>query len=386
MSDTPLAKPRLTTLEFVELPSTREKMAKVQTQVLDPEKVVRLTLNAMQKTPKLKAATMESMLGCMMTATSLGLEPNTVLEHAWILPYQNRRKGMDGKWYSTLEAQFMVGYRGYVALAYRFPDLAILHADAISANDAYESYISSAVESATFFKHQKNLKDPGDPIGSYCFTRLNRGGRGMDIVTELPKAEIELIRERSETYKALKSRLNSGSAAEAAKAQKNFDETPWNMWWRSMYAKSAIRRHVKQFPLTAEMSAAVAIEDAADTGMLDITKMGDPETVRAVIHGEAEPTIEDVEFEETPRLDAGDDAGGSEPEQEKKTTRKRTVRPKKDAAADPKPESEAAEDGGKAPALAETEHADPTTGAASRRGTAERSGACQRRGQRQPVR
>ena len=357
MADTALAKPRLTTLEFVELPSTRAKMAKVQTKVLDPEKVVRLTLNAMQKIPKLKATTLESMLGCMMTATSLGLEPNTVLEHAWIIPYANRRKGRDGKWYSIVEAQFMVGYRGYVALAYRFPDLDMLHADAICDKDDYESYISSAVASATFFKHQKNLKDPGEPIGSYCFTRLNRGGRGMDVVTELPKAEIELIRERSETYKALKSRLNTGSAADIAKAEKNFEETPWNMWWRSMWAKSAIRRHVKQFPLTAEMSAAVAIEDAADTGMLDITKMGDPETVRAVMHGETEPPIEDVEFEETPPLDVGEDARDPEPPPE--PVKKTRGRPKKDAAADPKPEPEAAEASGKAPPLAETEHADP---------------------------
>ena len=349
MADTALAKPRMTTLEFVEHPSTRAKMALVQTNALDPEKVVRLTLNAMQKTPKLKATTMESMLGCMMTATSLGLEPNTVLEHAWIIPYQNRKKGKDGRWFSLLEAQFMVGYRGYVELAYRFDDLAMLHADAICDNDVYESYISSAVESATFFKHQKALKDPGEAIGSYCFTRLNRGGRGIDIVTELPKEEIELIRERSETYKALKSRLTSGSAKDVAKAQKNFEETPWNMWWRSMWAKSAIRRHVKQFPLTAEMSAAVAIEDAADTGMLDITQMGDPETVQAVVHGETEPPIVDIEHEETPRLEAVEDEGETEPEPAKKTTRPRAARKKKEAVVDPKPEpeTEAAEDGGR---------------------------------------
>ena len=178
MSDTPLAKPRLTTLEFVELPSTREKMAKVKTDALNPEKVVRLTLNAMQKTPKLKATTLESMLGCMMTATSLGLEPNTVLEHAWIIPYANRKKGKDGQWYSLLEAQFMIGYRGYVALAYRFPDLAMMRADAICANDAYESYISSEVDTATFFKFQKNLRDPGEPIGVVSASRGCRGAAG----------------------------------------------------------------------------------------------------------------------------------------------------------------------------------------------------------------
>ena len=65
MTDTELAKPRMTTLEFVELPSTREKLSKVATKVLDPEKVVRLTLNAMSKTPKLRATTLDSMLGCM---------------------------------------------------------------------------------------------------------------------------------------------------------------------------------------------------------------------------------------------------------------------------------------------------------------------------------
>ena len=67
----------------------------------------------------------------------------------------------------------MIGYRGYVELAYRFDGLTLLHADAICDNDLYESYISSEVETATFFKHQKNLRDPGEPIGAYCFTRLH---------------------------------------------------------------------------------------------------------------------------------------------------------------------------------------------------------------------
>ena len=128
------------------------------------------------------------------------------------------------------------------------------------------------------------------------------------MVTELPGDEIRQIRERSETYRSLRTRLNEAkSDKDRAKAQKTFDETPWVMWWRSMYAKSAIRRHVKQFPLTAEMSAAVAIEDATDTGMLDVTQMGDPEVLRAVVHGETEPPIQDLEFEETPPLDAGED-------------------------------------------------------------------------------
>ena len=361
MADTALAKPRLTTLEFVELPATREKLAMVATKALDPEKVVRLTLNAMSKTPKLRATTLDSMLGCMMTAAALGIEPNTVLEHAWILPYQNRKKNQAGQWFSVIEAQFMIGYRGYVALAYRFDGLDMLHADAICDKDLYESYISSEVETATFFKHQKNLRDPGEPIGAYCFTRLSRSGRSADLVTELPKAEIELIRERSETFRALRTRAGTGkNDADKVKSQKNFDETPWNMWWRSMWAKSAIRRHVKQFPLTPELSAAVAIEDATDIGALDIGRMGDPEMVRAVIHGETEPPLlEGDAYEETPALDAGEGKEGPEPVVEPE--KKKRGRPKKDAKAEPKPANVLKpEDDGPAPPLAASEHTDPS--------------------------
>ena len=296
-----------------------------------------------------------------MTATALGIEPNTVLEHAWILPYQNRKKNQDGQWYSLIEAQFMIGYRGYVELAYRFDGLTLLHADAICDKDLYESYISSEVETATFFKHQKNLRDPGGPIGAYCFTRLNRSGRSADLVTELPKAEVELIRERSETFRALRTRAGTGkNDAEKAKSQKVFDETPWNMWWRSMWAKSAIRRHVKQFPLTPEMTAATAIEDAADIGALDIGRMGDPEMARAVVHGETEPPlIEDAAYEETPALDAGE--GREDPEPAAAPEKKKRGRPKKDATADPKPaEDPKPEKESPAPPLAAAEHTDPS--------------------------
>ena len=348
-------------MEFVELPATREKLAKVATKALDPEKVVRLTLNAMSKTPKLRATTLDSMLGCMMTATALGIEPNTVLEHAWILPYQNRRKNQQGQWYSVIEAQFMIGYRGYVELAYRFPDLSLLRGDVICEKDIYESYISSEVDTSTFFKFQKNLKDPGGPIGAFCYMRMMRSGERVDAVTELPYDEVIQIRERSETFRALRSRVETAkTAGEKAKAQKTFDETPWNLWWRSMWAKSAIRRHVKQFPLTPEMTAAAAIEDATDIGTLDIARMGDPELVRAVVAGETgPPQIEDAAYEETPALDAGE--GREDPEPEAEPKKRKPGRPKKDATADPKPAEEPKpEDDGPAPPLAASEHADPS--------------------------
>ena len=79
---------------------------------ITPERFTRMALSALNNTPKLRECTQISFLAALMNAAQLGLEPNTVLGEAYLIPFKNK---------GVMECQFQVGYRGLINLAYRRP-------------------------------------------------------------------------------------------------------------------------------------------------------------------------------------------------------------------------------------------------------------------------
>lgn len=70
--------------------------------VITPERFTRMVLTAVSTNPELANCTQESFLGAMMSAAQLGLEPNTPLGQAYIIPFYN------GK-HKVKEAQMQIG-------------------------------------------------------------------------------------------------------------------------------------------------------------------------------------------------------------------------------------------------------------------------------------
>ena len=62
------------------------QIAKALPSVLTPERFSRMVLTALAKTPKLAECTPASFVGSMLTAAQLGLEPNTPLGQAYLIP------------------------------------------------------------------------------------------------------------------------------------------------------------------------------------------------------------------------------------------------------------------------------------------------------------
>ena len=299
---TQLAEARTPMLEYVSQPNVRASLAKVCTDVLSPEKVVRLSLNVMQANPALQSCSKLSMLGCMMTAAGLGLEPNTPLQHAWIIPYENN-KNIGGQWQKVMEAQFMIGYRGFVDLMWRSEHLELLILGAARARDEFDSYVSSDVEGGTFFKFRKRLDgERGDLVAAFCYSQTG-GKRGVGkMATVMTAEEVLKRRARSHTYNSLVQRAANAQGSAQARAQRKLDETPWVMWEDEMWTKTAIRTHAGHMPLTTQLMAAVAIDAASDEGRLDMGQLADPEHMQAVKQGETAPPEIDGEYE---RVDDG---------------------------------------------------------------------------------
>ena len=80
--------------------------------IMTPERFTRMALSALNTTPKLIECTPMSFLAALMNAAQLGLEPNTPLGQAYLIPYKNK---------GVMECQFQIGYKGLIDLSYRNP-------------------------------------------------------------------------------------------------------------------------------------------------------------------------------------------------------------------------------------------------------------------------
>lgn len=289
-----------TIVDYLRDPKVIKGLEGVATQYLTAERMTRIAINAMQRVPKLKECTPQSVLGALMMSTAIGLEPNTVNQHAFLIPRDRRGKLENGQWgVIATDCQFMIGYRGYVVMAKRNPTLIKIFASMICENDVFEHMEGSQA----FLKFAPAIRDRGQPIGAFCFTKEKGNFGEVDSATVMPWEEIEKIRAKSETFTTLTRQVNSGeNQYQQTKAAKKLAETPWVMWESEMSAKSAIRRHIKQLDLTHGLNVISELDAGGDLGTIDMAALSDPDVAKAVADGEMPAPVVEHE-EEGPRPD-----------------------------------------------------------------------------------
>jgi phage RecT family recombinase len=273
-----------TIFDYLDDPRVKSGIAAVAGKFLAPDRMLRLCVNAVKKTPLLLQCDPQTVLGAMMTSAALGLEPNTIQQQAFLIPYKKRAK-VGNNWVDVYECQFQVGARGFVTLAYRSPHIRSLAAEAVHEGDVFEHMQGSK----TFLNYSKAMRDRGDLIGAWSHVALREGGETACI---LPLDEILKIRDKSETFRALVRGVERAeSPADKAKAQQKLDEAPWVMWIDDMASKSAIKKHAKLLPIASgdALLAAADIDNHGDAGSIDLAAMTDPDAVRSVVAEGAEP-------------------------------------------------------------------------------------------------
>ncbi len=271
-------KEQRTILHLLQDPRIGAGLAAVAGKYMTRERLLRLCINAVKKTPDLMKCDPQTVLGAMMTSCALGLEPNTVQQQAFLIPYKRNRK-VGNEWVEEFDCQFQIGARGFVTLAYRSEHIVSLDASAIHDGDTFEHLRGSNA----FLKYATALRDRGALIGAFSYVKLTGGGESSIV---LPLDEILKIRGRSETYRALVRKVETAQGErDRAKAEQKLAETPWVMWEDDMATKSAIKKHAKNLPIAASDSFAVAagIDEQGESGTLDLGAMVDPDRARAAV-------------------------------------------------------------------------------------------------------
>lgn len=232
-----------------------QRLAKCVPAHLNPERMLRVLTLAISKVPELARAPLRELLGAMFTLSSLGLEPNTPLGLAHLIPYKTRVKNPEtNRWEDGYTVQVIIGYRGYIDLARRTGTLVSIHADVVYEGDFFEFEYGSNMH----LRHRPGPVREGTPIYAYAHVKL-KDGEAFEV---LPYGEVLKIRDNSEGYKYA---LSVKDAAESWK-QKAWLTNPWVRFEHEMSAKTMVRRVSKMVPMSVEFMTAATIDAASEGG------------------------------------------------------------------------------------------------------------------------
>lgn len=215
--------PQMTMKDWIN--KSQGAIAKALPSTITPERFTRMATTAVTMNPDLGKCTPASFIGAMLQAAALGLEPNTALGQAYLIPYNNYKSG-------NKEAQFQIGYRGLIELAHRSGDFKSIEAHVVYANDEFEYELGLEPK----LKHKPAMKNRGEIVWVYAVYKLQSGGYGFEVMSK------EDINEHRKKYSKAKT-------------------SPWDTAWEGMAKKTVIKQALKYAPLKSEFVKAMTNED-----------------------------------------------------------------------------------------------------------------------------
>lgn len=207
--------------------------------VITPERFTRMALSALNTTPKLSECSQISFLAALMNAAQLGLEPNTPLGQAYLIPYNNK---------GNLECQFQIGFKGMIDLVYRNEQVQSIQAQCVYANDIFEYELGLNAK----LIHKPALKDRGDLLLVYALFKLDNNGFAFEVMS---KEDID---------------------THALRYSKGFSSSysPWKTNYEEMAKKTVIKKVLKYAPLKTDFLRAVETDESIKSEIaVDMTEV-----------------------------------------------------------------------------------------------------------------
>lgn len=214
------------------------------------DRIARIAMTEIRKNNALARCAPESLLGSLLTASALGLEPG-VNGECYLVPYKG-------------QCELIVGYQGVAKLFWQHPLAKRLTAEYVCENDHFK--FSKGL--AMVLEHEPATKDRGQIVGYYAVAELSTGALQFDYFT------VEQIKA-----------LRGGVVGTKGVA----DPEHW------MERKTALKQVLKLMPKSVELTQAVAVDET----------VGSMAVARNISQGAGLPEVEHVEVVE----DAADAQG-----------------------------------------------------------------------------
>lgn len=197
------------------------------TKSVTPERLARIALTELRRTPKLLECSQASILGALMQCAQLGLEPGP-MGLAYIIPY--------GK-----EAQFQVGYKGILNLVWRSGEISSVQSEVVYEGDHFE--YANGIPPLLRHVPAENRDSAAKPTHAYCCIGTKSGGWIFRVMT----------------FDEIESHRKQYSQAGG--------KSPWVTAWNEQACKTVIKRTAKRAPVSAEAQTAIALDDMSEIGI-----------------------------------------------------------------------------------------------------------------------
>ncbi len=200
---------------------------------IKPERIMRVAITAIRRSEALQKCSVSSLLGSLLTAAQLGLEVNTPLGFAFLIPFKG-------------ECTLQIGYQGYLDMGRRSGLISTPMATLVYDGDDYE--VAYGLYPDIRHRPSKDADRIRKKIAHvYAFAHAIPKDSAPPIFVSLTRDEVLARKARSPAVRSAK-------------------PTPWDTDEGAMFKKTAIRALWPWIPKNVEMATAAALEDAHDSG------------------------------------------------------------------------------------------------------------------------
>lgn len=241
----------LTHKQFFNSPAVKQKFSEVVNG--NGQQFVASLLSVVTNNNLLAKATNESIMTAAMKAATLKLPIEPSLGMAYIVPY-NRNEKQGNTWVKINEAQFQMGYKGFIQLAQRSGQIRNINCDIVYK----EEFLRYDKVYGTLHLKEEQV-DSGEVEGYFASLELINGFRKM-IFWKKEKV-IAHAQKYSKTYDKQIGDFKSG--------------TPWKTEFDAMAQKTLIKELLSKYaPLSTELQEAI-IADNEDSNVNEVKRAKD---------------------------------------------------------------------------------------------------------------
>lgn len=219
-----------------QIKSMESQFALAMPKGMEAAQLVRDALTCLRQTPDLAKCTPATVLGALMSCAQLGLRPG-VLGHAWVLPFYDKHS-------RGFKAQLIVGYKGYVDLAYRNPQVSSVIARTVYDGDTFD--VEYGLEDKLIHKPAMS-GERSKPIAHYAIFKTASGGRAFWVMTE----------DEMQAHKRKYAPTNKAGNIVG----------PWNSDYEAMARKTCLLRLAAWMPKSTELAYAMEIDNGVRTNV-----------------------------------------------------------------------------------------------------------------------
>lgn len=212
----------------------KPQLARALPKHVTPDRLARVALTAVRSNPKLGMADAMSLMGAIMTAAQLGLEPNTPLGQCYIIPYKDNKA-------NRVDAQFQMGYKGLIDLAHRSAQYRQITAQKVDEADTFSFTLGLNMD----LTHTPAAKPSGNITHYYAVYHLTNGGYNFTVWSR------EQVQAHAEKY----------SKTWDPKAKSFYFGSAWRDSFDSMAEKTVLIDLLRYAPKSVEMNTAVTTDN-----------------------------------------------------------------------------------------------------------------------------